>query len=245
MEVFLRDRNTCHPPQGLYIADDHHIVYSLVQISFPYADGAGDKFRLTRFHVHRERDVWYIEPFIHHETFTKRLLPSLLAGSEWELDEQRPHFYEIIGKDLLEERKRLGDIDEVAVEKKDEEEGIEKVGTLVIPDLRADDAKTEEPDAKEETPNPVETKTEKDVRIDSYLTVGQLYFKSGMIPAAEESFRKVIELDSSNAVAKDYLQRCADFRKLSEEKEEQIRLIEKLLELEEMEKKLEDGDKAE
>ncbi len=89
------------------IADDHYIVYSLLQIVFPYADGSKDKYRLTRFHVYRRGGAWYLEPFINKRTFTKRLVPSLLVGTHPELEQKRPEFYDIIGKDLLKERKKM------------------------------------------------------------------------------------------------------------------------------------------
>ena len=206
------------------IIDGHYIVYSLLQISFPYSDGLSDRFRLTKFHVYRRAGSWYLEPFIHRKTFTKRLVPSLVIGTQRELDEMRKNFYDIIGKDLLKERKRIETLKKSSQAARDGQrtaKTLEKIGTLVIPDLRIeqtgkDNGKIVNADAARPTD------TEIKIKANAFITAGRLHFQTGNIPAAEASFLRALELDEFNEIAKNFLRKCTDISELQDEKKKQI-----------------------
>ena len=221
------------------IDDNHRIIYSLVRISFPYDENAMDMFRLSRFHLYRQGDAWNIQPFIHRETFTIRLLPSLIVGYQKDLDKKRSEFYEIIGRDLLKERKDSGS--ETPQDKNAPDLGeAEKVGTLIVPDLR------KKPDDSEIVKTGGTDSIEKNVIVDnvaSLLMVGRLHYQVGNIAAAEKAFRRILEIDENNEAARNYLDKCKDIRRLQEEKKKQIELYEKLLELDEKESELESKSK--
>ncbi len=110
----------------------------------------------------------------------------------------------------------------------------EKIGDLVVPDLRA-----EQPDRDDSKDDDVDTDkyTEAEVKrqVEALITVGKLHFQTGNIAAAEESFDKVLEIDELNGTAKDFLKKCADIRLLEKEKKELLELYKKLLELDETE----------
>ena len=159
-----------------------------------------------------------------------------------ELEEKRAEFYEIIGEDLLKERKKA----ESSLSETEASAGIkpaEKVGTLIVPDLRKDDGKSAEEGTK--SSESVNEKTETAKKIFSLIIVGQLHYQTGNIAAAETAFRKVLELDGTNQLAKDFLNRCADARRLQDEKKKQIELYEKLLELDEKEEELKEKSDSE
>ena len=227
------------PLKDFTISDSHHIVYSLLQVLFPYEDGSNDTFGLARFHVYRIGTAWYLEPFIDEKTFTKRLIPLLVTGSLSKLENMRPEFYDIYGSDLLEERKKIAALEEAS---EDADEGTPKVseviGELVVPDLRTSEGDGEA--VEEDRSGAAELSDADRIRkVNALMEVGELHFQTGNIDAAEASFRKVLEIDALNERARDFLKRCVDVRTLKDEKKEQIELYEKLLELEQKEKELE------
>ncbi len=221
------------------VSERHHVVYSLLLVSFPYDEGMADKFRLTRFHTRLDDGTWYIEPFIHRSSFTKRFVPSLVVGTQWTLDEERKAFYDIIGEDLLKERRKIDGVSTPKVTRRENDTDIkvEKIGDLVIPDLVVRKPEDGEANRKSDAGKIDQAKLSKKVK--ALIAAGELHFKTGNIPAAEETFRKVLELDKFNEIAMDHLKRCAGIREIEEERRKQIEIYEKLLELERKERELE------
>jgi len=195
------------PLKDFMISDDHHIVYSLLQVLFPYEDGSNDTFGLVRFHVYRIGTAWYLEPFIDEKTFTKRLVPLLVTGSLSRLENMRPEFYDIYGSDLLEERKKIAALEEAS---KGADEGTPKVseviGELVVPDMRTSEG---DGNAVEEDSGGAAKLSDADRirKVNALMEVGELHFQTGNIDAADKSFRKVLEIDPSNQEAKTQLEK--------------------------------------
>lgn len=202
------------------ISSGHAVVYSLMTVRHPYSLGEREKYALVRLHCYREGGHWRIEPFMHEPTGTVLLVPTRLRGPLWRISDDMEKIARLVREEIskYEERKKP------PIEKVVEAESPEEP-PLIIPDVLAEMPR-EEPPPDLETGN----------RVDALISIGRLCYEAGRTDAAEDTFQRVLALEPENAVAKDYLSRCENYRQLLKEKEDAARLIEELLELESKER---------
>jgi tetratricopeptide (TPR) repeat protein len=202
------------------ISGDHAVIYSLMTVRHPYSLGEREKYALVRLHSYREGGQWRIEPFMHEPTGTVLLVPTRLRGPLWRIS----HDMEKIARLVREEISKYEERQQPPIEKVVEAE-LPEEPPLVIPDILAE-VPREEPPPDLETGN----------RVDALISIGRLCYEAGRIDAAEDTFQRVLALEPENAVAKDYLSRCENYRQLLKEKKDAAKLIEELLELESKER---------
>jgi len=240
-------------------SNDHCVVYALLSIRYPYSLGERETYRLVRLHCRKESDAWAIEPFTHAETGTVILVPTRMSGPLWRLSRDMERITTLVrdeisgyegeevplpGKAAASEREPQPVSDastrgehrqDVGIAPPDSLEGgaapapphtrPEKAPRFVPPNV---------PEAEATKIPPQDAATEK--KSNALLSIGKLCYEAGKIDAAAETFRRALALDPDNPVAKDYLSRCENYRLLQKEREEAVRLMEKLLHLDSQKK---------
>jgi tetratricopeptide (TPR) repeat protein len=194
------------------VNDRHQVLYVLQQVRYPYTAGRYNHYRLVRLHVVNEHNRWYVEPFVDERTFTVRFLPALKRDALRKLYDQREEIADLIAADV--QALRGGEsavVEEVATD----------TGSLVIPDL-----------TEQVKPIPDETGQDVQETLRARLEVGKLHFRTGRLDEAEASFKSALDLDPLNATAQTYLDRIRQMREIQQEKQEMIKLIERMLQVE-------------
>lgn len=233
---------------------DHCVVYALLCIRYPYSLGERETYRLVRLHCRKEGDTWAIEPFTHAETGTVILVPTRMRGPLWRLSRDMERIATLVRDEISGYEGEKVPLPEKAVASEREPQpaldastrgehgrdvgiahadGAEGGAAPAPPHTRAEEAPRLVPPSALETEAP---KTRSQVaaterKMNALLSIGKLCYEAGKIDAAAETFCRALALDPDNPIAKDYLSRCENYRLLQKEREEAVRLMEKLLRL--------------
>lgn len=197
-------------------SSDHSVVYALITVRHPYSMGEREKYALVRLHCYEEGEQWAIEPFMHEETGTVILVPTRMRGPLWRISDDMERIGKLVRDEISSyENERQPPPEKIVTAESPEEP------PLVVPDVLGEETRG--------SPSP---QLETDKKVNALVSIGKLCYEAGKIDAAEDTFQRVLALDPDNAIAKDYLSRCENYRLLQKEKEEAAKLIEELLKME-------------
>jgi len=220
---------------------DHSVVFALLRIRFPYSIGERETYRLVRLHCYKEGEQWAISPFMHSETGTVIFVPTRMRGPLWRISQDRERITALVINEISSYEEPAVPLPEkpVADSGQTHPPGESSPGAADIdagptaPDGTAGEGTPPiAPDVPEtEAPKLTSRPLAIEKKVDAMLSIGKLCYEAGKIDVAEDTFRRVLTLDADNAIAKDYLSRCQNYRLLQKEKEEAMRLMEELLRL--------------